>query len=475
MSGCGGLENPTSGSGRFEHSMTRGDASDRRGDLRRIFAAAIAAVDPERLVERALRPGPAGVEVEAPPGGMSLPGAVVLCGSVGVFGAGKAAAPMAASFERHCVGRLDLAGTVISPSPAAASTGSRIRVLAGEHPLPGRLSEASTARLLESLAAQVRKPVDQFVCLLSGGASSLLVAPIPPLKLAEKREVARLLLEGGAAVDEINSVRKHLSTVKGGRILRLVGGRPVVSLILSDVVGDDPATIGSGPAVADRTTYAQALEVLRRCRVDRDCPAAALAVLERGCRGEIPETVRPGSPEARLAFPVVIGSNATARAAAAAQAAALGYVVQSRSEPLTGDTVDCAREWFRSLLRENVGDRPVCRIAGGETTVRVLGGGKGGRNQEFALALVDLIGGRDATVLSAGTDGIDGPTEAAGAFVDGSTLERAARSGLDAAAHLRDNDSFSFFERLGDLLVTGPTGTNVMDLKIALFGPPSAP
>lgn len=448
-----------------------GPGSDLRADLRRLFAAAIEAVDPTYLVGSVLRPRSDSVEVGLP--GATAP-SVVLRGSVGVFGAGKAAAAMAASFERHCVRAIDLSGVVIAPVGTAQPPGDRIAVLSGEHPVPGPRGEASTRRLRESLVRQAAAPVNAFVGLLSGGASSLLVAPIPPITLTEKQTVTRLLLESGAAIDEVNTVRKHISAVKGGRLLRLVAGRPVISLILSDVVGDDPATIGSGPAVADRSTYGEALAVLSSHGLLGDCPAAVADVLERGRRGEIPDTVRPDSVEGRLAVPLVIGSNATALRAAAAAATALGYAVEVRREPLTGDTTTAARQWFGCVAAAVPGDRPRCFLAGGETTVRVAGPGKGGRNQEFALALVEAMHGCHGAVLSAGSDGVDGPTEAAGAFVDGSSRDRAGALGLDPGAHLRDNDSFRFFEGLGDLFVTGPTGTNVSDLKIALFRPPSA-
>ncbi len=344
-------------------------------------------------------------------------------------------------------------------------------MVTGEHPIPGPLSEASSARLLASLE---NRRIATFVCLLSGGASSLLVSPIPPMTLADKQTVTRLLLASGASIDEINCVRKHLSNVKGGRLLSRAEGRTVVSLILSDVVRDDPATIGSGPAVPDSTTYEQAMDVLRSRAVLEECPAAVREVLERGRRGDIPETVRPQSIEAGLAIPIVIGSNAVACAGAAAAARRLGYAVEVRPEPLEGDTTECAQAWFRDLMRSGPRDRPWCWIAGGETTVRVRGNGKGGRNQEFALALSRMAAGLNFAVLSAGTDGLDGPTEAAGAFVNGSTERRATRLGLHVEEYLRNNDSFRFFEQLGDLFITGPTGTNVMDLKIALIGAPSA-
>lgn len=441
-------------------------------DLRTIFEAALAAVDPSRLIVSVLTRRRDRLELSS--GVRSRPAGFALRGPIGVVGAGKAAAGMAGAFDELCGTDIAVSGIVIAPSrrlDVQSDRGRRIAVVPGEHPIPGPLGEANSARLL---AFFDDRRIKTFVCLLSGGASSLLVSPLPPLTLADKQVVTRLLLASGASIDEINCVRKHLSDVKGGRLLSRAAGRRVVSLILSDVVRDDPATIGSGPTVPDSTTYEQAMEVLRARAVLQECPASVREVLERGRRGEIPETVRPESTEARLAIPIVIGSNAVARAGAAAAARRLGYAVEVRPEPLEGDTMECAQAWFRDLVRSEPRDRPWCCIAGGETTVRVRGNGKGGRNQEFALALSKMADGLNVAVLSAGTDGLDGPTEAAGAFVNGSTERRAARLGLCADEYLRKNDSFRFFEQLGDLFITGPTGTNVMDLKIALFGAPSS-
>jgi hydroxypyruvate reductase len=433
--------------------------------LRAIFLAGVAAVDPARLVAGAVATGARGGVILGLGGGAGAQ----LRGRIGVLGAGKASVPMAAGLEEACDGLLDLAGTVISPATNSDKAGklSTIRVLFGNHPVPGVASAESTARLIGDLTA--RGAVDHYVCLISGGASSLLIAPIAPLTLREKRRVTELLLEGGVPIGEVNTVRKHLSTVKGGRILRLVGGRPVTTLILSDVVGDDPATIGSGPTVPDSSTYREAIDVLKRHDLLARCPSAALAVLERGARGDIPETVRPWSREGRLATPLVVGSNATALAASAAEATRRGYQVTVHPTPLTGDTVRCATDWVRDVLRGSAQrGGGLCWLAGGETTVRVVGDGKGGRNQEFALALVDALEGTGVSVLSAGTDGIDGPTEAAGAFVDDTSRARAVGRGMDPSSYLRNNDSFNFFRELGDTFTTGPTATNVMDLKVAL-------
>ncbi len=437
-----------------------------RDDLRAIFDSAVAAVDPAVLISRAVGAGPGG-SVVVDSGGMSLG----LGGAVRVIGAGKASARMAAAFDDACGASVKLSGVVVVPEAGAAADAGRVRLLPGEHPIPGPLGLAASAQLVAELGAD---PVDQVVCLLSGGASSLLVAPLPPLTLDDKQRVSRILLHCGAPIEEVNRVRKHLSAVKGGRLLRRVGNTPVLSLLISDVVGDDPATIGSGPTVPDSSSFSDAIEVLEKYGVYEDCPAAVRSLLERGRRGEVDETVRPGSAPAQLATSIVLGSNGVARRAAAEAAGRLGYRTEILDEPLVGDTCEAASGWLRAIRQSSAVSGPVCCIAGGETTVRVEGRGKGGRNQEFALALVEAVAGLPVSVLSAGTDGIDGPTEAAGAYVDGTTLDRASDLGLDPSAFLRDNDSFSFFNRLGDLLVTGPTATNVTDLKLAIVRPPSA-
>jgi len=298
-----------------------------------------------------------------------------------------------------------------------------------------------------------------------------MVHPRPPVSLAEKIETNRLLLECGAAIEELNTVRKHLSNVKGGGVLRH-SPATVVSLLISDVVGDDPATIASGPTTPDPTTFADAMRIVRGYKLEKRLPPAVTELLKAGVRGEAQETVKPGDPEAQRSVGAVIGSNSLALDGAAAAARARGWDVELVGEAITGDTAEAAGKFGRSLRvlashqRER---RGLCVIAGGETTVVVRGSGRGGRNQEFSLALAEHLAGAPVLALSAGTDGIDGPTEAAGAFVDGETLQRAGARGLDAMRALAVNDSYTFFRDLGDLLVCGPTGTNVMDIKIALL------
>lgn len=374
---------------------------------------------------------------------------------------------MAAGCEA-ALGARAIGGLVIVPDGCAAPLRD-VAVRVAGHPIPDQRGRQATDELCRLLAAAE----ERILCLISGGASSLLVRPHEPVTLAEKMVITELLLASGADIGEVNTVRKHLSTVKGGGLLRATRARPITTLVLSDVVGDDPSVIGSGPTTPDPSTFADARRTMRRYAIADQAAPAVSTLLERGAEGRIPETLKLGDSEADGATTVVIGNNRLALTAAAAEARRLGYAPLVDAAPLRGETTAAARKWLLSV-RDRIDGSPACAIAGGETTVAVRGQGRGGRNQEFALALVEPLAGASAAVLSAGTDGIDGPTDAAGAFVDGHTLERAQAMGLHPRAALADNDSHGFFSRLGDLLRCGPTGTNVMDIKLAVGQPSSA-
>lgn len=359
-----------------------------------------------------------------------------------------------------------LVGLVIVPDGCRQEL-EAIEVAEARHPIPDQRGVEATDRVCRLLETATSGPI---LCLLSGGASSLLVRPVPPVTLRDKGTVTRLLLEAGVSIDEINTVRKHLSAVKGGGLLRSTAQRPLSTLLLSDVIGDDPSIIGSGPTTPDPSTFGDAVAVLERAGISDRVPDSVRALLVRGRLGEVRETVKPGDPLTRGTDNTVIGSNRTALNAAAAEATRLGYRTVVRQAPLTGETSEAARHWYEDI-KAQLRSRPrgrYCLLAGGETVVNVRGPGMGGRNQEFALALVSMIADSELAILSAGTDGVDGPTDAAGAFVDGTSRRRAEKSGGLPETYLRTNDSHTFFERLGDLLVSGPTGTNVMDLKIAI-------
>ncbi len=427
------------------------DASaDLRTEAVAIFRAAIRAVDPTELVADYL-------SSHAAPEHMRPPTLVV--------GAGKAAARMAAGCEA-VLGPANLRGEVIVADGCGVPLHS-IHVSEAGHPLPDARGEEATLRVIESLRTH---GAGDLVCLMSGGASSLMVCPRAPVNLQDKIATTRLLLECGADIQAFNTVRKHLSRVKGGGLLRQARTR-MLALLISDVIGDDPSSIGSGPTAPDDTTFADAWTVFTRYNLTGRVPAGAVELVQAGIAGRVPETVKSSAAEAALCRNVIIGSNRTALEGAAAVARALGRTVHIEDRPLSGDTTMAAQEFaarVRQLVADRRGDKPLCIVAGGETTVRVVGRGRGGRNQEFALAMAVALAGASVTILSAGTDGIDGPTDAAGAFVDGTTLRRAKDRGLDADAALHTNDSYTFFSHLGDLFRCGPTATNVMDIKIAL-------
>ncbi len=314
------------------------------------------------------------------------------------------------------------------------------------------------ARRIAQIASQAG-PDDLIVCLISGGASALLPLPAPPITLAQKQKTTRLLLHCGASIHEINCVRKHMSRIKGGQLARLAYPATLVTLILSDVVGDDLDVIGSGPTVPDRSTVADARAILAKYRIPNKL--------------SLEETPKPGDKVFEKTHNAIVGSNALAVDAAVKEARSLGFHTLLLSTFVEGEAREVARVYAAIAKQIRATGRPIktpaCVIAGGETTVTVRGNGVGGRNQEFALAAaMDIPGLRDVVILSAGTDGTDGPTDAAGAIADGSTLARAQALGLDAAAFLANNDSYRFFEATGDLIKTGPTGTNVADVQLIL-------
>jgi hydroxypyruvate reductase len=339
------------------------------------------------------------------------------------------------------------------------------------HPLANAASVAAARRALD--IAGSGGDTDLLVVLLSGGASAKLALPAESVTLADKQQTVRTLLEGGADIHRLNTVRKHLSAIKGGRLGAATRAQ-LMTLVVSDVVGDDLSMIASGPTVPDPTTFADALRALDGFGGRARYPVSVVAHLTRGAAGEFPETPKPG--DARFAHPRtftrIIGNRFTAVAAARAAAASLGYHVHVIEDAIVGEARVAGPALFARALRHRRGDgTATCVISSGETTVRVTGPGKGGRNQELALSMLpalDQLGGR-AIAASVGTDGVDGPTDAAGAIVDATTTERAAARGLDAARHLDDNNSYAFFDSLGDLVRTGPTATNVGDLQIILI------
>jgi len=360
-------------------------------------------------------------------------------------------------------------GIVAGPKVAGFTIPESFEWFDASHPSPNALSEAAGRRAL-SLASE-SKARGSLLVLLSGGASAMLAVPAGGLSLQHKMVTARALMNAGAAIAELNCVRKHLSAIKGGRLAAAAGGR-TMTLAISDVHGpiaDDPAVIGSGPTVGDPTTYAEALDIVQQMGVKDSLPAPVLAHLERGSD----ESPKPGDERLHQSYYEVIGNRQLAMDGAVRQASTLGYHVHVVHEATRGEAREAGDRFVETALEVGKGKR-TCVIASGETTVRVRGGGRGGRNQEFALGALPAVdrAARQATVAvaSAGTDGIDGPTDAAGAVVDTTTSARATRLGLRAETALTDNGAYDFFAPLGDLIVWGPTGTNVGDLHVMLIG-----
>jgi hydroxypyruvate reductase len=388
-----------------------------------------------------------------------------------VIGAGKASAAMAAGVE-GVLGRRIRSGLINVKYGHLAKLRS-IELNECGHPVPDASGVRGAERILE--IARQAGPDDLILCVISGGASALLVVPAAPITLEEKQATTRLLLASGANIHEMNAVRKHLSQVKGGQLARLAYPATVLALLLSDVIGDDLDVIGSGPTAPDHSTFAGAKAILQKFALWERVPRGASERIERGLNGEIPETPKAGEPALSRVQNLVIGSNRLAVDAAVRAARSLGLRTLVLSTFIQGETRDVA-SMHAAIAKEVLSSgrpvrAPACLISGGETTVTLRGNGLGGRNQEFVLAAaIDLAGHHRVVVLSAGTDGTDGPTDAAGAIADGATLARAERLGLNAQRFLADNDSYHFFEPLGDLLKTGPTNTNVMDVRLILVG-----
>jgi glycerate 2-kinase len=434
-----------------------------RQDAREIFDAGLAAADAYGAIMRHVRVDDQSLSVAGTAYDLNDYDRIL------IIGAGKASARMAYALE-------ELLGTRVSAGiiNVKYGYGAPLRVVAvneAAHPVPDDAGERG-ARDIINLAQQAGERAFIF-CLISGGGSALLPCPADGITLADKRQTTQALLDCGATIQEINTIRKHISKVKGGRLARLAFPATVIALIVSDAIGDAMESIGSGPTAPDSTTFADCLNIVRRYGIEGTVPSPVLQLLERGASGAVEETPKAGDPAFQKVHNVIVGSNRLALAAAQRRAEQLGYRSLLLSSLIAGETRTVAAV-HAAIAKEiaatgNPLPRPACVISGGETTVTVRGSGLGGRNQEFALAVVNEIAGLDqAVILSGGSDGSDGPTDAAGALTDGTTLGRAQALGLDVDAFLDNNDSYHFFQPLGDLLITGPTFTNVMDLRIVL-------
>jgi glycerate-2-kinase len=434
-----------------------------------ILNAALVAVDPYNIVRRAVTIEGSVFHAAGAAYDLDAFSRII------VVGAGKATARMSMAIE-------DVLGSRISDGLVIVKQGHTallrtIKQAEAAHPVPNEAGVEGTKRILAMV-----QPADErtlVICLLSGGASALFVAPMNGLTLRDKQEVTTLLLKAGASIGELNAVRKHMSAVKGGRFLKAVYPAQIATMILSDVVGDHLDVIASGPTTSDSTTFADAMAVIERYRLKEKIPLRVRAFLERGMEGQEPETVKSGDPCLHKTRNVIVGGIAQALSAAQEKSRQLGFTSEIITGELQGEARDAARTLARTAIRIrdslNPGERR-CLVSGGETTVTVRGNGKGGRNQELALAFaLEISGLKGIALLSAGTDGTDGPTEAAGAVVDGETVQKARLYGIHPEIYLENNDSYTFFLKVDAAahskhhVITGPTGTNVMDLQIMLI------
>lgn len=441
-----------------DHTMTR-----MRADAEEIFKAGLQAADPLAAIHRLCRKDKQRFWVGERAFDLAAVDRVLLVGT------GKATAQMARALEEILGDRITHG--LISVKYGHTTPLRYTQTMEAGHPLPDDNGVEASRQIMKLAGGATRR--DLVIVLLSGGGSALLPLPLPGICLADKQRTTDILLACGATIHEINTLRKHLSAIKGGCLAQAAAPARVISLILSDVVGDDPDVIASGPTVPDTTTFNDCLGIIRRYDIASRLPDAVRNHIDAGAAGDMEETPKSHTSRWDHVLNRIVGSNSQALEAAGHAAQAMGYATLRLSSRLEGETRTVAQV-HAAIAKEVLAtghplSPPACILSGGETTVVIKGTGKGGRNQEFALsAAAGIDGYRAIVILSAGTDGTDGPTDAAGAFADHTTVQRAVSAGLDIRAHLANNDAYPFFEALGDLLITGPTGTNVMDLNIVL-------
>ncbi len=438
-----------------------------RNDARAIFSAGLDAVDPYHAIKTHLQRE--GDELRLRGRSYNL----LHYENVYVVGAGKAAAPMSQAVE-EILGNKLTAG-IVNVKYGHTAPLRIVKINEAGHPVPDEAGLRGAREIVELLEKTGES--DLVICLISGGGSALLPFPVGDITLRDKQVITKALLDSGATIHEINAIRKRISRVKGGRLAKLAHPSALISLILSDVIGDNLDVIASGPTVADTYTLKDCISIIDRYQLWDNAPSSIVQYIEkRGTSSE--ETPKPDDPAFIRTQNEIIASNSLAVRAAREKARSLGYNCIILSTLVHGETREIAKIHSaivkEIILSGNPISPPACVISGGETTVTIKGGGQGGRNQEFALAsAIDIDGLRDVVFLSAGTDGTDGPTDAAGAIASGSTMPRARKLSLDAHSYLNSNDSYNFFKPLGDLLITGPTNTNVMDLRLVLVNPPA--
>ena len=440
---------------------------DLRTTAQTIFLTAVKAADPDRCIRDTVRIEGDAIVID----GETYPADTYR--NVYVVGGGKASARMGQAIEDILGDRVT--GGWINTKDGHATPLERITIHECSHPVPDERGVRGTQEIIRILSDADERTL--VICLLSGGGSALMPAPAEGITLAEKQEVTRLLLSAGAHIGEINTIRKHLSILKGGGMARLAAPACLHVLIMSDVIGDRLDTIASGPAVADSSTFADCIEICTRYGIIDSLPHGVRERFQRGRASEIPETAKTDDTFLASAVNSLIGNNRMSIDAAQKTAEKLGFTTMLLSTFLEGEAAELGT-FFASMALEiqvsaNPLAAPACIIAGGESTVTVRGPGKGGRNQEMALSAARRLSGCTGVVfLSGGTDGTDGPTDAAGGIVDGSTMSIGNTRGLDIGESLRANDSYNYLKDTGSLLVTGPTGTNVMDIQLLLVGKP---
>jgi hydroxypyruvate reductase len=440
------------------------NVSELRARAVEAFDAGVRAADPRRGVVEHLELTAAGRPVIA--------GSVLEAGSdLRVVAFGKAGVSMARTVAEILPPEIFVGPGVVAVHAEGFAEIDRFRVFAAGHPVPDAVGVSAAAAVGEYLSDG--RDGDAVLTLISGGGSALLPAPAPGISLQDKMETTRLLLASGAPIQEINCVRKHLSVLKGGGLARVASPARIESLILSDVIGDDLSSIASGPTAPDPTSFADAAEILERYGLLGAVPSAVARRLDDGLAGELPETPTAGDPLFDRVSNRLVGSNEQSLEAACEQIEDLGFVPHVVSRTLTGEARQAANRLAAEAKRRWTGEGSLAILAGGETTVTLRGDGRGGRNQEmalaFAMAAEELSLGGDWVFLSGGTDGRDGPTDAAGGLVDGGTLRRICEVGLEPGRELDRNNSHEALRAAGDLVITGATGTNVADLQIVLL------
>lgn len=442
--------------------------------VNKIFRSAIAAVNPEIIVKEYAKGISASLRQENSK-------------NIIVVGFGKAAYQMAIAIEKVVDVELITAGIIITNYGHTLSQESgcksqstehraqntdlkKIKVFEADHPIPDDNGIKATEQIIELCKSAGKDTL--VLCLISGGGSALFVSPIDGITLSEKQSVTDLLLRAGADIEELNSVRKHLSKVKGGRLAEIAHPAKIISIIISDVIGDKLDVIASGPTSADSSTFNDALRVIEKYNLSEKASESIMNILNNGNAGKIPDTPKADNQIFRSVQNIIIGSNKKALEAAAKEARHEGLEIEVLSSEVTGEAREVAKRLAEKAKKTMSIEHQskVCLISGGETVVTVKGKGKGGRNTELALSFaIEIEGMEGITLLSAGTDGIDGPTDAAGAIVDGNTVIKAGEMGLNPADYLNNNDSYNFFKEIDSLIITGPTGTNVMDIQIIII------